>query len=212
MLLALCSNGKLPPFADTHFNVEPTFVHRTGPGTRDQNGRPRGDGGCQCSGYCGYQSKGPCMKDKRQCYWNRFQQRCYSKLTQRPGKPILVCPTNRTPAPMAASPTTTAPVITAAPWTKAPYAHPTYKPTEAPMAASPTTTAPVITRAPYTKAPYSRAPYAHPTRKPTEAPMAASPTTTAPVGTKAPSTKAPNAHPTKAPSTKAPSTPRPTRD
>ena len=60
----------------------------SGEGCR-KKGVALGDGGCQCTGYCGYRCKSACNRDKT-CHWK--QNRCYVKTTNEVGGPISVCP------------------------------------------------------------------------------------------------------------------------
>ena len=60
----------------------------SGKGCRGKHGVALGDGGCQCVGYCGYQCKSACNRDKT-CRWK--QKRCYVKATNQVGGPIPVC-------------------------------------------------------------------------------------------------------------------------
>jgi hypothetical protein len=62
----------------------------TGKGCRSKKGVAMGDGGCQCSGYCGYKCAGPCKRDS-ECYWDRKGKLCRVKATGLPGQPVTAC-------------------------------------------------------------------------------------------------------------------------
>lgn len=73
----------------------------TNKGCKGRNGRPLGDGGCQCKGYCAYDCKQACRRDP-ECFWNNRARMCHSKASGMPGLPIPKCsfvpPPNPSPA------------------------------------------------------------------------------------------------------------------
>jgi hypothetical protein len=69
----------------------PYGVHMkwTGAGCKDSNKKSLGDGGCQCTTYCGYQCPSACNKDKT-CYWNSNGY-CSHKGSTLPAGPMPIC-------------------------------------------------------------------------------------------------------------------------
>ncbi|KAH9254468.1 hypothetical protein BASA81_007581 [Batrachochytrium salamandrivorans] len=160
----------------------------------------RGEGGCQCGGYCAYSCAAGCNADK-ECVWNKAKKQCwgreYNARGRKMGDCTTVSPTTAQPTP----PTTQSPSL--APTLPTP--RPTKRPTKQPTSLAPTMPTKRPTLAP-TKRPTKR-PTFKPTKRPTKAPTKRPTKRPTLAPTKRP-TKTPTFKPTKRP-TKAP-TKRPT--